>query len=45
MAAQHLPRDLVRPSRIRNRSKDEEKGVAYYALVDFHVSTDTSVHN
>ena len=25
MAAQHLPRDLVRPSRIRNRSKDEEK--------------------
>jgi len=45
MAAQHMPRDLVRPSRIWTRWKDEEKGVAYYALVDFNVSTDTSVHN
>ena len=45
MAAQHLPRHLVRPSKIRTRSNAEEKGVAYYALVDFHVPTDTSVHN
>jgi len=39
------PEDLLRPSRIRTRSNDEEKGVAYYALVDFHVSTDISIHN
>jgi len=44
MAVKHLPRDLVRPSSGEELAQTMTKSMSY-SLVDFHVSTNTSVQN